>query len=94
MAEEQREKRLAKMRSYKKQQRECMRALRKNESSEQREKRLAIIRSYKKQVVKGTNDESVEERNSRLEREKLIGNFHSSISSGPLYVSSSSINFI
>jgi hypothetical protein len=81
-------------------QRECMRALRKNESSEQREKRLAKIRSYKKQVgkAKGTNDESVEERNSRLEREKglsthttvditqLIRDFHSSISSGPLYV--------
>ena len=46
--------------------------LRKNESSEQREKRLAKIRSYKKQVgkVKGTNDESVEKRNSRLEKQR------------------------
>jgi hypothetical protein len=59
---------LAERKSILKKQRECMRILRKNESSEQREIRLAKIRSYKKQVgkVKGTNDESVEERNSRL----------------------------
>jgi hypothetical protein len=63
---------LAERKSILKKQRECKRILRKNESSEQREKGLAKIRSYKKQVGKanGTNDESVEERNSRLEKQR------------------------
>jgi hypothetical protein len=46
-----------------------MKACRKNESSQQREERLPKIRSYK-QLDKGTNDESVEERNSRLEKQR------------------------
>jgi hypothetical protein len=108
---------LAERKSILEKQRECMKVLRKNESSEQREKRLAKIRSYKKHVgkAKGTKDESIEERNSRLEKQRkymrayrkskssekrgkelsthitvditqLIRDFHSSISSGPLFV--------
>ena len=60
---------LAERKSILEKQCECMRVLRKNESSDQREKRLVKIRSYKKHVGKGTKDESVEERNSRLEKQ-------------------------
>jgi hypothetical protein len=90
---EQQEKRLAKNRSYKQlsksineesveerksrldKQREYTRARRKNETSEQREKRLAKNRLYKK--LPKNNDSLMTQ---------LIRDFHSSISSGPLYV--------
>ena len=97
---EAREKRLAKQRSYRKNEsseaREKrltkQRSNRQNKSSEEREKRAAKQRAYRK-LIKETQESSKTMNSNNLVRPasfddmtQLIRHFHSSVSTGPLYV--------